>query len=109
LISRDPNARYIYENQREKTQVDELNQKWNVAVNYEMVLKVQSEIDKSAPQWMSEAMKFLTQQVERIKTETANLINQQFDNAARKNEQNGKAQGGGGGPSSLPNPNMGGK
>jgi hypothetical protein len=97
LISRDPNARYIYENQREKTQVDELTRNFNVAVNSEMVLKVQAELDSSAPKWMSEAMKFLTQQVERIKTETANLINQQFDNAARKNEQNGKAQGGGGG------------
>ena len=97
LISRDANARYIYENQREKTQVDELTRTFNVAVNSEMVLKVQSELDSSAPKWMSEAMKFLTQQVERIKTETTNLINQQFDNAARKSEQNGKAQGGGGG------------
>ena len=97
LISRDPNARYIYENQREKTQVDELTRNFNVAVNSEMVLKVQAEIDKSAPQWMSEAMKFLTQQVERIKKETADLINQQFDNAARRGEQNGKAQNGSGG------------
>ncbi len=97
IIASDANKAFIYQNQRDKTNVDELNKNYNIAVNSEMVLKVQAEIDKSAPQWMSEAMKFLTQQVERIKKETADLINQQFDNAARRGEQNSKATSGGSG------------
>lgn len=95
IISSDANKAFIYRDQQQKNNIDELNKNYSIAVNSEMVLKVQAELDSSAPKWMSEAMKFLTQQVERIKQETANLINQQFDNAARKNEQNGKAQGSG--------------
>lgn len=101
LIASDPNAAFIYQNQRDKTGVDQLNQNFNVAVNSEMVLKVQAEIDKRAPEWISESMKFITQQVERIKEESAAVIKLQFEEMRRQADAASKAKDGGPG-ASLP-------
>jgi hypothetical protein len=95
IIASDPNKAFIFRDQQQKTNVDELNKNYNIAVNSQMVLKVQAEIDKTAPQWTSEAMKFIQQQVDRIKAEAAEVIKLQADGQRREADQNSKAKNGG--------------
>lgn len=93
LISRNPDAAYIYQNQREKAGVEQLNHSFNVAVSSEMVLKVQAELDSKAPQWIAESMRFVTQQVERIKDEANSAISLKMDEMRRQFDQSEKAKG----------------
>lgn len=109
IIASDPNKAFIFRDQQQKTQVDELNKNYNIAVNSEMVLKVQAEIDKTAPQWMSEAMKFIQQQVDRIKEEAKAVITLQADEQRRQADANSKAKSGGPGGSIPSSPTLGGK
>ena len=95
IIASDANKSFIYRDQQQKTNVDELNKNYNIAVNSEMVLKVQAEIDKTAPQWVSESMKFIQQQVERIKEEAKAVITLQADEQRRQADANSKAKNGG--------------
>ncbi len=109
IIASDANKAFIFRDQQQKTQVDELNKNYNIAVNSEMVLKVQAEIDKTAPQWMSEAMKFIQQQVDRIKEEAKAVITLQADEQRRQADANSKAKSGGPGGSIPSSPTLGGK
>ena len=62
-------------------------------MNSEMVLKVQAELDSKAPQWITESMRFVTQQVERIKAEANSAISLKMDEMRRQFDQSQKSKG----------------
>ena len=93
IINRDPNRSFIFQNQRDKIGVDQINA--DVKVASEMVLKLQAEMDTKAPEWINQSMKFLNDHAEKLKQAAKETIEIQFriqreqQNNANFAQQNG--------------------
>lgn len=92
IVSKNQDAKFIYEDQRQKTQVDQLTQNVNVALKSEMVLKVQAEIDAKAPEWLSTTTRFIKEQIDKLKAETNAMIEQQFQSGMSAADKQMKAR-----------------